>query len=78
MNGKRFKALDEAIARLSRLLSSGGSELVHDRRLREALRELKAYRKGGKQPPRRLYLAVQLICQVICEEVLKKSAKEAR
>ena len=65
---KRFKALDEAIAILSRLLSAEGSGLVHDGRLHKALRELKAYRKGGKQPPRRLYLAVELICQVICEK----------
>lgn len=77
MDRKQFKALDEAIANLSRLLSAGGSELDHDRRLRAALRELKAYRKGGKQPPRRLYLAVELISQVVCEEFLK-SAKEAR
>ena len=48
----------EAIANLSRLLSAVGSEMVHDGRLCKALRELKEYRKGGKQPPRRLYLAV--------------------
>jgi hypothetical protein len=59
------------------LLASEGTELVHDGRLRQALRELKTYRKGGKQPPRRLYLAVELICRVVCEEFVK-SAKEAR
>jgi hypothetical protein len=67
MSDKSFKALDAAIAHLSRLLSTGGSELVHDRRLHEALREMKAYRKGGQQSRKRLYLAVQKICQVMCE-----------
>jgi hypothetical protein len=77
MKRKSFRALDEAIALLSRLLQSEGSELVHDGRLQKALRELKAFRKGGRQPPRRLYRSVELICQVVCEEFVK-GAKEAR
>jgi hypothetical protein len=70
MDRKQFKALDKAVAILSRLLTVGGSELVHDRRLQQAIRELRAYRKGGRQPQRRLYRAVELISQVICEKFL--------
>lgn len=77
MSDRSFKELDVAVAHLSRLLRTGGSELVHDRRLHEALRELRAYRKGGKRSRRRLYLAVRKISQVICEQ-FPESAKEAR
>lgn len=77
MDRRSLKTLDSSIAHLSRLLSIEGLELAHNRLLRKALRELKAYRKGGKQPPRRLYLAVQLICQVVCEGLLS-GAREDR
>ncbi len=77
MHRNQFKALDEAIANLSRLLQSVESKLAHDRRVYEALRELKNYRRSGKQPPRHIYRAVDLICQVVCETLLK-SAKETR
>ena len=36
-----------------------------------------AVRKGGKQPPRRLHRAVELISRVLCEESVKR-AKNAR
>jgi hypothetical protein len=75
MNRKMLKTLDSAIANLSRLQGIEGLELAHNRLLRKALKELKAHRKAGKRPPQRLYLAVQLICQVMCEEFVS-SAKE--
>ena len=71
MNRKQFKGLDEAIANLSRLLKSEESKLAHDRRFCEALRELKSYRRSGKKPPRHIYRAVDLLCQVVCETLLK-------
>ena len=77
MNRNKFKALDKAIANLSRLLQSVESKLAHDRMVCEALRELKNYRRSGKRPPRHIYRAVDLICQVVCETLLK-SAKETR
>lgn len=76
MNRKQFRGLDEAIVNLSRLLQSGESKLAHDRRFCEALRELKAYRRSGKRPPRHIHRAVDLICQVVCETHL--SAKKTR
>jgi hypothetical protein len=75
MNRKLSKTLDSAIAHLSRLQGTEGLELAHNRLLRRALKELKAYRKAGKRPPQRLYLAVQLICQVMCDEFVS-SARE--
>jgi len=77
MSEKLFRALDSAIADLSRLLESEGTELVHEGMLRKALRELKVYRKGGKQPSRRLHRAVELISRVLREEFVKR-AKNAR
>ena len=74
---RSFKTLDSAIANLSRLQGIEGLKLAHNRMLRKALKELRAHRKGGKQPPKRLYLAVQLICQVVCEEFVS-GAKEDR
>ena len=75
MNRNQFKALDEAIANLSRLLQSGESKLARDRRFCEALRELKNYRRSGKRPSRHIYRAVDLICQVVCETLLKSDKK---
>ena len=57
MHRNQFKALDEAIANLSRLLQSVESKIAHDRRVCEALRELKNYRRSGKRPSRHIYRA---------------------
>lgn len=75
MKRRSSKTLDSAIAHLSRLQGTEGLELAHNRLLRKALRELKAHRKAGKRPPQRLYLAVQLVCQVMCDEFVS-GAKE--
>lgn len=65
---RRFRKLDLAIARLKRLVESGGSELVRDGRVRSALRELEESRKGGQADLDRMVLAVTLIGEAVCDK----------
>jgi hypothetical protein len=67
---KRVRELDEAIASIKRLLSSGGSQLVHGDRLRKAVRVLERDKEGGNA--RRLVRAVAEVSQIVCDEYLKK------
>lgn len=70
----RWKELNEAVAALKRLLSSEGSRLVHDERLRKAVRKLEAIQKGGKIARKEdLVVIVNVICEVLCEEVKRAS-----
>ncbi len=79
MTARQVKELDLAIATLTRLLASEGTELVHDGRLRKTLRELKAIRGGaGKKDRRRLVRVVALICQIVCEKFLKNDKSNER
>jgi hypothetical protein len=74
----RWKELNEAVALLKRLLSSEGSRLVHDERLRKAVRKLEAIQKGGKVARKEdLAVIVNVICEVLCEEV-KRASQERR
>src|SRR5687768_10554591 len=63
----RCKELDEAIAALRRLLLSGNERLVHDPRLRKALRELEMLKKGGRLDRRRIGQAISMVCAVLAE-----------
>jgi hypothetical protein len=75
---RRFTELNEAIATLKRLLSSGGSRLVHDERLCKAMRRLETMQKGGKIVRKEdLVVVTGIICEVLCEE-LKRASGEAK
>jgi hypothetical protein len=67
---KRIREVDEAVASIRRLLTSGGSQLVHGDRLRRKVQVLEEAGKGGNA--RRLIRAVAEISQIVCEEYLKK------
>jgi hypothetical protein len=66
-----FRKLDTAITRLRRVVESEGSELVRDRRVRSALRELEKSRKGGQVELERMVMAVTLMSEAACDEFLR-------
>ena len=73
---RKFRELNEAIAALKRLLSSEGSRLVHDERLRKAMRRLETMQKGGKIVRKEdLVVVTGIICEVLCEELKRASSK---
>jgi hypothetical protein len=74
MNRKKtlFRELDEAVAQLVRAASAEGSELVRDRHVRSAVRELERSRKGGQVDLDRVVRAATLLCVAVCDKSLKK------
>lgn len=75
---KLLRELDKAIARLKRVVESGGSELVHDGRVRLAQRELEKSRKGGQIDLDRVVRAATLISEAACDEFLKRNHGDDR
>ena len=67
----RSKELDVAIALVTRMVTSWGSESVHEGQLRQALRELKALRKGGKIDRERVFMVAKLLSEVLHDRFLE-------
>ena len=76
MNKQRkvLRSLDSAIARLKRLVESEGRELVRDRRVRSALRELEKSRKG-QVDQERLIRAVSLLSEAACDMFVERTKR---
>jgi hypothetical protein len=73
MNKKRkaFRELDCTVALLVRLVESEGTGLVHDKRVRLAIAELKKSRKGGGIDDDRLIRALKLITEAASDRLVK-------
>lgn len=69
---KCFGELSEAIVKLKRLSSTGGSQLVHDEQFRRAVRKLADLEEGRTIGRKELLRAVSVIARVLCEEQLKR------
>ena len=68
---KKVRMVNEDVAILKRLLSSGGLQLVHEGRYRRFLqRAEEAANKGGRLPASQLIVEIHEICQLLCEEIL--------
>jgi hypothetical protein len=70
---KRSKKLDAAMKLLMRLVAAEGVGLVHDERIRSALRELRLSRKGDEVDTERLVRALVLISEVACDVLIDSS-----
>lgn len=71
---KKVRMVNEVVAILKRLLSSGGLQLVHEARYRRFLeRAEEAANKGGGLPASHLVAEIHEICQLLCEEILKNT-----
>lgn len=68
---KLFRGLDTAIVRLKRVVESEGSELVRDRRVQSAVRELEESRRGGEVDADRLMRAIALISEAASDRFLR-------
>ena len=70
---RRVGELSEVIAKLKRLPSTGGSQLVHDGRFRRAIQTLESLEDGRTIARRELLRAVAVVAQVLCDEQLKRN-----
>ena len=66
------RELDAAIVALRRLLEVDGSEPAHAKKMKVALRELVALRKGGKIAVRRVVRVVALVAEVVSDAMYAK------
>ncbi|OFW09975.1 MAG: hypothetical protein A3G20_08240 [Acidobacteria bacterium RIFCSPLOWO2_12_FULL_59_11] len=72
---ENFQDADELVTMLRRLLSSRGSELVQQKKLRGALHNLEAELKGGSKTTasrKRVTRSIAVIGKALCEEFSKK------
>ena len=74
---KTSKELDVAIARLMRVVTAEGVELVRDERMRAALKEMKMSRKGGHIDTARLVRAVALVSEIACELLIDNNSRKS-
>ena len=65
--------LSEAIAKLKRLSSKGGSQLVHDEQFRRAVQKLDGFEKGRTIGRRELLRTVGVVARILCDEQLKRN-----
>lgn len=65
--------LSETIAKLKRLSSKGGSQLVHDEQFRRAVQKLEDLENGRTVGRRELLRAVAVVARVLCDEHLKRN-----
>ena len=70
---KRVEELSEMIAKLKRLSSKGGSQLVHDGQFRRAVQKLEDLENGRTVGRRDVMRAVALVVRVLCDEQLKRN-----
>ena len=70
---KRFEELSEMIAKLKRLSSNGGSQLVHDEQFRRAVQKLKGMETGRTIGRRELLRTVTVVARCLCDEQLKRN-----
>lgn len=73
MRFRKSKKPDVAMKLLMRLVAAEGLGLVHDERIRSALRELKRSRKGDEVDTERLMRALILISEVACDVLIDNS-----
>ena len=70
---RNVQELDNAVAAIKRLLSSGGLQLVHDDRVRKALQKLeKEARNRGPKNGRAVVRSVATISAHLCDAFLTK------
>jgi hypothetical protein len=74
----RSKELNSAIAALKRVAETRESEPAQAKRLRVALRELAALRKGGKVAERRVVRVLGLVVEIVCDTCVKNQASNGR
>jgi hypothetical protein len=69
----KFEELDEVLRRIDGVLQFCGEESVCGRRLRKKRQELASWKKKGVPVPRGTMLRiVTVVCEVVCEELLKR------
>ena len=72
---KKARMVNEVVASLKRLLSSEGLQLVHEGRYQRFLqRAEEAANKGAGLPANHLVFEAHEVCQLLCDEILKKSS----
>ena len=75
---RKVHELDEAVASIKRLLSSGGSQLVYDGRFLKALQRLEEAEADGPAAGRTVVRSVAVISKMLCDEFLKDNKPDGQ